>query len=261
MHHAQPVVRIAARDKDDGTKAGQEIDHFHAYVRPAAAPTGEPRQLSEFCTSLTHITQSEVDVASPLDEVLEQLEAWLQERGLVQALEQGSAVLVAHGEWDLRDQLPRECARKGITLPSYFNTHTDLKTVFALTHTAHRGTSLKQMADFSGIKLEGRAHCGLDEYARSPSDIATTTRAAHFPVQCVSNRPLRRPRIDMGSAPRHTTDRFARPRACHCCDVCCTLTVAAISDASSRGFSTRVRTSRRPLMPARAWSAAREPGR
>ena len=113
---------------EDGTPAGSERDYFREYVKPEENPAGTgTRQLSHFCTGLTGITQANVDEASPLADVLSRFEAWLQERGLVAALEQGTAVLVAHGIWDLGDQLPREATRKGIVLPSIFDLHTDLK--------------------------------------------------------------------------------------------------------------------------------------
>ena len=156
---------LAARDLDGSTEVGAEIGHFREDVRPVESTNGagSTRQLSEFCTQLTGITQSSVDGASPLAEVLEHFEAWLQERGLVTALEEGRAVLVAHGGWDLGDQLPRECSRKGITLPSWFHSHADLKVIFALTCPENRGTSLKQMLDYLSIPAQGRQHSGLDD--------------------------------------------------------------------------------------------------
>ena len=102
-------------------------------------------------TRLTGITQAVVDNASTLDAVLERFRLWLDERGLVSALEAGTAVFVAHGGWDLVDQLPKECARKGLTLPSFYGTFADLKVLFALSCPEHRGTSLKQMLDLLGL--------------------------------------------------------------------------------------------------------------
>ena len=161
---AQPAVWLAARDLEDGTTAGAEIGHFREYVRPVESRDGSPtRALSEFCTTLTGIAQATLDSSSALSEVLEHFEAWLSERGLVTALETGRAVLVAHGGWDLGDQLPRECARKGIVLPPFFDSHADLKVIFALTCPENRGTSLKQMLDYFAIPAQGRQHSGLDD--------------------------------------------------------------------------------------------------
>lgn len=161
---SQPAVWLAAQDLEGDTAAGAEIGHFREYVRPVESQAGSPtRQISDFCNSLTGITQADVDAAAPLAEVIDHFVAWLQERGLVTALEEGRAVLVAHGGWDLGDQLPRECARKGIALPAIFNSHADLKVVFALTCPENRGTSLKQMLDYLSIPAQGRQHSGLDD--------------------------------------------------------------------------------------------------
>ena len=65
--------------------------------------------------------------------------------------------------WDLGDQLPRECARKGLTLPPTFEVYADLKVLFALTCPDHRGTSLKQMLDQCHLQVQGRQHCGIDD--------------------------------------------------------------------------------------------------
>ena len=141
-----PAVWIAARDiPERHMAAGTEIDHFQEYVKPVGTSgQGEARQLTDFCTQLTGITQDKVQGASPLRDVLARFERWLAERSLITALRQGTAVLVAHGEWDLGDQLPREAARKGIVLPDYLAEYADLKVVFCLACPDNRGTSLKQ---------------------------------------------------------------------------------------------------------------------
>jgi 3'-5' exoribonuclease 1 len=161
----QPCVVIAARDLEDGTRAGAEIAHFREFVQPVEHTTaGGPRQLSAFCTQLTGITQEEVNAASPLGAVLDRFDAWVGEKGFKAALEQGTAVFVAHGGWDLQDQLPLEAKRKGIPLPSYWGEHTDLKVVFSLACPEARGSSLQQMLDHLSLgPPQGRLHSGLDE--------------------------------------------------------------------------------------------------
>ena len=159
-----PVVLFAARDLDDGNaqyRAGSEMGYFREFVRPVEGPEGV-RQLTPFCTNLTGIAQKDVASASTLAEVLERVDAWLGERGLKAALEKGTAVIVAHGNWDLSDQLPRECARKGIALPSYWNTYVDLKVVFGLACPTARGSSLNQMLEHFNLPPMGRAHSGID---------------------------------------------------------------------------------------------------
>lgn len=115
--------------------AGVERSFFHEYVRPTEGVVpGETRQLSAFCKQLTGITQEQVNAALPLPDVLRRFEAWIVECGLAEALDAGRAMLVAHGGWDLGDQLPIESARKNIVLPRWLGSgcYTDLKVVFAL---------------------------------------------------------------------------------------------------------------------------------
>ena len=158
-----PAV-LCRRDLNEDTPMGTEIAFFRQHVQPTEAPAGEPKRvLADFCVSLTGITQEVVDASKPLAGVLEDFYAWLEEYGLMSALEEGRAVLVAHGGWDLGDQLPRECARKGLTLPPTFEVYADLKVLFALTCPDHRGTSLKQMLDQCHLQVQGRQHCGIDD--------------------------------------------------------------------------------------------------
>ena len=164
-----PAVWHAAQNLDNvrgaARVAGEEIDFFREYVRPTeGAEPGSARQLSPFCTQLTGITQEQVDTASPLGDVLARFVAWLEERDLVSALLNGTAVLVAHGEWDLGDQLPREAARKLITLPPYLSSkYTDLKVVFSMAFPNNSGTSLRAMLEHLNLPLAGRLHSGLDD--------------------------------------------------------------------------------------------------
>lgn len=51
----------------------QEVGTFHRVCRPTVHP-----RLSDFCLSLTGLSQAEVDAAAPLPQVLEELQAWLR---------------------------------------------------------------------------------------------------------------------------------------------------------------------------------------
>eukprot|EP00908_Phaeocystis_cordata_P027420 Transcript_9987.p1 GENE.Transcript_9987~~Transcript_9987.p1 ORF type:complete len:445 (+),score=98.91 Transcript_9987:83-1417(+) len=161
-----PVVRLDAA-------SGQEVDIFHSYVRPEeGAEAGEARRLTEYCTELTGITQAQVENAPRLAEVVELFVDWLQARGLVEALRAGTTALVAHGEWDLVDQLPTECRRKRVALPACLRESTDLRIPFADT-VGGVGTGLGMLAMLDRLQLtpEGRHHCGLDD-ARNLARVA-----------------------------------------------------------------------------------------
>ena len=158
--------------------SGEQTEIFHSFVRPVEGATaGQARRLTEYCTELTGIEQSQVEDAPLLADVVERFVAWLDARGLIEALRTGSAVLVAHGEWDLSDQLPAECVRKGIALPPCLRESTDLKIPFADTMPLEWhggvGTGLGMLAMLERLQLtlEGRHHCGLDD-ARNLARVA-----------------------------------------------------------------------------------------
>lgn len=140
---------------------------FHEYVRPTEGADGDgaARPLSTFCTNLTGITQEQVDSASPLAEVVSRFLQWVASCGLTEALADGSALLIAHGGWDLGDQLPIEAARKQLALPAWLGsrTYSDLKVLFALEYSGASSTSLRGMLQALGLEPKGRAHSGIDD--------------------------------------------------------------------------------------------------
>jgi inhibitor of KinA sporulation pathway (predicted exonuclease) len=58
----------------------QEVSSFHSVCRPTVHP-----RLTEFCVSLTGLTQADVDAAAPLGNVLASFAAWLQDQGVSEA--------------------------------------------------------------------------------------------------------------------------------------------------------------------------------
>lgn len=140
---------------------------FHSYVRPLAHP-----RLSQFCTELTGITQAQVDAAPPLAAVMRLAEAWMRERGHLDA---GSRVLfVTSGRWDLATALPRNvewwCAaeRAGGAdpleggLPAYYLEWHDLKDSFRAHYRTHTRSFLGMLRHMD-MELEGRHHSGIDD--------------------------------------------------------------------------------------------------
>ena len=88
----------------------QVCGEFHSYVRPTVNQT-----LSKFCTTLTGISQSAVDQAPTLGEVLVQCDAWLNERGLLNTLTRRDFAFAADGPWDLKFFLDAECVSHSCT--------------------------------------------------------------------------------------------------------------------------------------------------
>ncbi|KAK8849620.1 hypothetical protein IAR55_004955 [Kwoniella newhampshirensis] len=109
-----PVVLLRWSEPDqDGKKRLEKIDSFRSYVRPTWRPN-----LTDFCTSLTGITQNTVDSSPTFPQMLKKLEKWLDKWDL--RSDKGylkDALWVTDGPWDLRDFVPKQLH---ITPPSPF---------------------------------------------------------------------------------------------------------------------------------------------
>lgn len=93
-----PVVLLQWEEDEDGGRGKLvTVDTFHTYVRPTWRPV-----LSDFCSSLTGITQEVIDAAPTFPEVLGLLEAWLDKWDLRDGDELKDALWVTDGPWDLR---------------------------------------------------------------------------------------------------------------------------------------------------------------
>ncbi|KAJ3032241.1 hypothetical protein HK097_005360, partial [Rhizophlyctis rosea] len=120
--------------------------------------------VTPFCTQLTGITEDTVANADTLRAAVEDLVSFIQTHP------QSTFCLMAHGEWDLRYQLPRECREKGIALPAQFSVFFDaireVNRVLSLSSGVQRqvgNTSLTGLCKQLGIQHEGRVHSGLDD--------------------------------------------------------------------------------------------------
>ncbi|KAH9854042.1 ribonuclease H-like domain-containing protein [Lenzites betulinus] len=97
-----PVCLLRWKDKVKGKARQLEVvDEFRSFVRPTWRP-----QLSEFCTSLTGITQAQVDKAPTFPEVLEHFRAFLAKHQLIDS-ESGRRLtrfcFCSDGPYDIRD--------------------------------------------------------------------------------------------------------------------------------------------------------------
>lgn len=140
----------------------QVVSEFSTFVRPTGRTT-----LTKFCTSLTSITQADVDGAPTLDEVLRRFGAWLPS---VLGSDDTSRVLpVTCGEPDLSAMLPRECKRKGLQIPAVLRRYCNIKRPYVACGLKSRGMS--GMLDQLGLPLVGHHHRGIDD-ARNIANIA-----------------------------------------------------------------------------------------
>lgn len=121
---------------------------FHHYVRPEVVPV-----LTDFCTQLTGITQSQVSDALTLSEVLYKFDIWVNEN-----YSSANWVFVTCGDWDLRTCLPREAKFKKIQYKPYFKSYINIKKVFP-----NNPKGMLEMLDAMNIPHTGRHHSGIDD--------------------------------------------------------------------------------------------------
>jgi len=131
------------------------VAEFRTYVRPLFRP-----ELTEFCTELTGIRQSQVDEAPAWPEAFAQAQAWLDAHLAAEGFRH--CVFVTCGDWDLQTMLVNQCALSQQRIPDRFREWLNIKSLFRnITH--KRGGSMKMMLNELGLPLHGRHHSGLDD--------------------------------------------------------------------------------------------------
>jgi 3'-5' exoribonuclease 1 len=121
------------------------------YVRPKLNPV-----LSEFCTQLTGIKQSQVDNALDFVDAMKVLKHNVH---LITDKDLRDMVFCSWGFYDQR-QLTRDCERNDVEYP--FNVHRSLKHEFAERHKI-KPCGMVQALKMLNIELEGHHHSGCDD--------------------------------------------------------------------------------------------------
>ncbi len=125
----------------------RSVGEFQSFIRPVRQP-----QLSEFCTALTTIRQSQVDEAPLFAEVLERLRT--------QLIGDRSVTFASWGEYD-REQLQLDCKRHGVRWP-FGKKHVNIKQEFADWKRC-RPCGLGQAIAMLGMTFQGTPHRGIDD--------------------------------------------------------------------------------------------------
>ena len=127
----------------------QPMGEFSRLVRPVRHPT-----LTDFCCSLTGITQGEVDAADGFARVYGDFLAWIG----------GPMTFVSWSRFD-HEQLLRQSQQEGLPLPPWHPV--DAKEEFTDWGRGHTGRKmrfgLKGALEHLGMTVEGTAHRGLDD--------------------------------------------------------------------------------------------------
>ncbi len=151
-------------------------DVFHYYIRPDVHC-----ELSEFCTTLTGITQEQIENGGiPLKDALRRHEIWLEEHNLLlsrsQQRENGivaeecfdynnnspSCIYLTCGDWDLRTCLPNQLNHMNEKVPSHFKHWINIKKDFSEFY-SRKARGMVRMLNLLGLELDGRHHSGIDD--------------------------------------------------------------------------------------------------
>lgn len=112
----------------------------------------ERSRVSAFCTSLTTLTQEEVDRGVPFVEACGALERRFGAR---------ERPFASYGDYDRR-QFERQCRARGVPYP-FGPTHLNVKSLVALSQGLGREPGMAEALDRLGLPLEGTHHRGGDD--------------------------------------------------------------------------------------------------
>jgi len=129
---------------------GSLLDLFQSFVRPIVNP-----QLTPFCTSLTGITQADVDTAPLFPAAADALRAFVAKH------QQAESVWMSWGAYD-RKQFERDSARHGVAAPIALP-HQNAKRLFAKAQRIGKEVGMARACALAGLTLDGTHHRALDD--------------------------------------------------------------------------------------------------
>lgn len=124
------------------------IDEFQIFVKPVHFPV-----LTEFCRSLTSITQAQVDQAPEYVEASDLLKKWLSKYP--------NAVFGSWGDFD-RNQFKKDSRFHNVPFPIAYP-HINLKKMFSKTQGLPKRYGMPEALQLAGLELEGTHHRGIDD--------------------------------------------------------------------------------------------------
>jgi inhibitor of KinA sporulation pathway (predicted exonuclease) len=135
------AVMVAAQDLT-------VIDEFQTFIKPIRYPI-----LTEFCKSLTSITQEQVDYAPGYVEAIALLKQWLSNYP--------NAVFGSWGDYD-RNQFKQDSKFHNVPFPIAYP-HVNLKQLFSEVQGLPKRYGMAEALQLAGIALEGTHHRGIDD--------------------------------------------------------------------------------------------------
>uniref|UniRef100_A0A2K5V361 3'-5' exoribonuclease 1 n=1 Tax=Macaca fascicularis TaxID=9541 RepID=A0A2K5V361_MACFA len=131
-------------------------DTFQQYVRPEINT-----QLSDFCISLTGITQDQVDRADTFPQVLKKVIDWMKLKELGTKYKYS---ILTDGSWDMSKFLNIQCQLSRLKYPPFAKKWINIRKSYGNFYKVPRSqTKLTIMLEKLGMDYDGRPHCGLDD--------------------------------------------------------------------------------------------------
>jgi 3'-5' exoribonuclease 1 len=124
------------------------IDEFQTFIKPVRYPV-----LTEFCKSLTSITQEQVNQAPSYVEAVTLLKQWLSNYP--------NAVFGSWGDYD-RNQFKQDSKFHNVPFPIAYP-HVNLKQVFSKAQGLPKRYGMAEALQLAGVALEGTHHRGIDD--------------------------------------------------------------------------------------------------
>lgn len=124
------------------------MDKFQTFIRPVRYSI-----LTEFCKSLTSITQAQVEQAPGYVEAILLLKQWLSNYP--------NAVFGSWGDYDL-NQFKQDSKFHNVPFPIAYP-HVNLKRQFSVSQGLPKRYGMAEALQLAGIELEGTHHRGIDD--------------------------------------------------------------------------------------------------
>ena len=128
---------------------GETVSTYNEFIKPLRNPI-----LSEFCTELTTIEQSDVDGAAHFHEVVKTFKSWFE-------CSKGNYWLCSWGFYD-RKQLEADCQLHNLET-EWLKRHISLKHQHSKINGLRRPMGMKGALKYDKLQLEGVHHRGIDD--------------------------------------------------------------------------------------------------
>ncbi|MBE9206592.1 exonuclease domain-containing protein [Nostoc sp. LEGE 06077] len=124
------------------------IEEFQTFIKPVRYP-----RLTDFCKSLTSITQKQVDLAPEYPEAIAILQKWLSKYP--------NAVFGSWGDYD-RNQFKQDSKFHNLPFPIAYP-HVNLKQQFSESQGLSKRYGMAEALQRANIELQGTHHRGIDD--------------------------------------------------------------------------------------------------